>query len=105
MSERIYKMMGKNNKISFHESEHPIIGKTIMKHPLVELCVDAAGEFFDEEYKWTVFFVEGYRMAGYDTHSKNFTSVKDFKDSACFIERCPEDCDCGNGIAKHEEVA
>jgi len=100
MSERIYKMMGKNNKISFHESEHPRIGKTIMKHPLVELCVDAAGEFFDEEYKWTVFFVEGYRMAGYDTHSKNFTSVKDFKDSACFIERCPKDCDCGNGIAK-----
>lgn len=90
-------MMGKNSKISIPDYQHPIISKTIMKHPLVELCVDAASEGFGEEYKWTVFFVEGYRISGWDTHFKNFRSVRHFKESASFIERCPEDCHCGNG--------
>ena len=90
-------MMGKNNKISIPDYQHPIISKTIMKHPLVELCVDADGEGFDEEYKWTVWFIEGYRISGWDTHFKNFRSVRDFKESACFIERCPPDCYCGLG--------
>ena len=96
-------MMGKNNKISIPDYQHPIISKTIMKHPLVELCVDAAGEGFCEEYKWTVYFIEGYRIGGWETHFKNFRSVRDFKESACFIERCPPDCDCGHG--QEEEVA
>ena len=96
-------MMGKNNKISIPDIQYPIICKTIMKHPLVELCVDAAGEGFCEEYKWTVYFIEGYRIGGWETHFKNFRSVRDFKESACFIERCPPDCDCGHG--QEEEVA
>ena len=96
-------MMGKNKKISIPDIQYPIISKTIMKHPLVELCVDAAGEGFCEEYKWTVYFIEGYRIGGWETHIKNFTSVKDFKETARFIERCPPDCDCGYG-QKAEEV-
>ena len=97
MREITWTMMGKNNKIRIPDYQHPTINKTIMKHPLVELCVDAKGEGYDEEYKWTVFFIEGYRISGWETHSKNFTSVKDFKESAGLIERCPHDCNCGNG--------
>jgi len=103
MREITWTMMGKNNKIRIPDYQHPTINKTIMKHPLVELCVDAKGEGYDEEYKWTVFFIEGYRIGGWDTHSKNFTSVKDFKKSAGLIERCPHDCHCGNG--QEEEVS
>ena len=68
--------------------------KIILNHSLVENCEDAQSLFFDEPYKYHVTFKDGYRMGGYDTHSKNFTSVKEFLNMKHRIEPCPKDCHC-----------
>lgn len=68
--------------------------KIILRHPLVKNCEDAQTLYFDEPYKYHVTFKDGYRMGGYDTHVKNFTSVKDFLDMKHNIEPCPKDCHC-----------
>ena len=67
--------------------------KIILSHPLVKNCEDAQSLSFDD-YKYHVTFKDGYRMKGYDTHSKNFTSVKDFLNMKHNLEPCPEDCHC-----------
>jgi hypothetical protein len=73
-----------------------VTSKTILKHPLVINCEDAGFiGFYD--YKYHVTFKKGYRMSGYDTHSKNFLSVQDFLNMKHRIEPCPKSCYCGFG--------
>ena len=73
------------------------MSKTILKHPLV-LEVNLGEPLGILDYKWEVVFIEGYRLQSHKTHTKNVLSVEDwnvyYKNS---LERCPEDCDCGNG--------
>ena len=72
------------------------MSKTILKHPLVSEV--NLGEPLGIDYKWEVGFIEGYRLQSHDTHWKNVHSVKDWNENyKNSIERCPEDCHCGNG--------
>jgi hypothetical protein len=48
-------------------------------------------------YKYEVGFVDGYRIGGWDSHWKNVKDIKDFNSIKIFLERCPEDCNCGLG--------
>ncbi len=73
------------------------MSKTILKHPLVS-AVTLGEPLGILDYKWEVGFIEGYRLKAYDTHWKNVHSVKDWNENyKNSIERCPEDCHCGNG--------
>ena len=66
--------------------------KTILRNKYVAV-VELAGSDMPD-YKYTVILKKGYRFWGYETHTKNVTSIAHFLSMASTIEPCPDDCHC-----------
>ena len=74
------------------------IMKEILKDTRVNEIIPAWGQGDDEGgYKWEVILEPGYRMSGYETHTKHLENLEDYYMHT--IEPCPKDCNCGQGNA------
>lgn len=71
--------------------------KKIITHPAVEAIEEAFAT--GPEYKWEIMLKQGYRFAGYDTHSKNVATVREGVELLDSIEVCPKHCHCKEGVS------
>jgi len=67
--------------------------KDVLKDERVKEIIPAWGT--GSEYQWEMILAPGYRMSGYETHTKHLRYVEDYYMHT--IEPCPKDCDCGQG--------
>ena len=63
----------------------------ILKDERVKEITPACGT--GSEYKWEVVLEPGYRVEGYETHTKHLANLEDYYSYS--IEPCPKDCNCG----------
>jgi len=72
------------------------IKEKILKDEGVKEIIPASGTD-PQEYKWELILKPGYRVEGYETHTKHLFNLKDYYNHT--IEPCPKDCGCGQGNA------